>query len=62
MFTQTCVGIVLSFFICMATFLIGKVVGWIGDEDFGIFFSWFISSIGFGVCLTMILYQNGIIR
>lgn len=63
MFTQLCVGIVLTFLICIATFLIGKAIGWrVEHKTFGILFSWFISSIGFEVCLAIILYQNGTIR
>ncbi len=63
MFTQICVGIVLIILICIATFIIGNVIEWLNESEGLVnFFSWLISSIGFGICLTIILYQNGIIR
>lgn len=63
MFTTYCVG----FCIIIAIFVIGFgfswFVGFTNDADIyeNVFFAWVLSSIGFGVCLTYILFNRGII-
>ena len=62
MFTTYCV----AFCITAAIFAIGFGFSWfvsfINDDDIceSIFFSWVLSSIGFGICLTYILVNRGI--
>jgi hypothetical protein len=63
MFTTYCV----AFCIIVAILVIGFVFSWLvgltnnDDIDENIFFAWILSSIGFGVCLTYILFNHGII-
>lgn len=63
MFTTYCV----AFCITAAIFVIGFVFSWLvgittdADIDESIFFAWVLSSIGFGICLTYILVNRGII-
>lgn len=63
MFTTYCV----AFCIIVAILVIGFVFSWLvgittnDDIDETIFFAWVLSSIGFGVCLTYILFNRGII-
>lgn len=63
MFTTYCV----AFCIIVAIFVISFVFSWLigittnDDIDENIFFAWILSSIGFGVCLTYILFNHGII-
>ena len=61
-FTQLCTGAIITILILVVTLLLGLFFGWINnDDDMGIYMSWFLTSIGFGICLTMLLFQNGII-
>lgn len=63
MFTTCCV----AFCITVAIFVISFVFSWLigittnDDIDENIFFAWVLSSIGFGICLTYILVNRGII-
>ena len=63
MFTTYCV----AFCIIVAILAIGFVFSWLvgittnADIDDSIFFAWVLSSICFGVCLTYILFNRGII-
>lgn len=63
MFTTYCV----AFCIIVAIFVISFVFSWLigittnDDIDENIFFAWVLSSIGFGICLTYILFNRGII-
>ena len=64
-FTQFCVGLVITVLSGIASFLISLIFCGIfhHDRDDQIYFStWIVSTIGFGVCLTILLYQNGIIK
>lgn len=62
-FQKICVGIVVILFICIVTLLIGVgIESYKHDEAYSDCVLWLISSIGFGVCLTIILYQNGVIK
>lgn len=61
-FVKFCVGAV----ICVILFIITGLIGWASSissngDDFA-FGGWMFSTIGFAVCLTILLYQNGIIK
>lgn len=63
MFSTYCV----AFCITVAIFVIGFVFSWLAgtttnaDINECIFFAWVFSSIGFGICLTYVLFNRGII-
>lgn len=63
MFATYCV----AFCIIVAIFVISFVFSWLigittnDDIDENIFFAWVLSSIGFGICLTYVLFNRGII-
>ena len=61
--TEICVGFVICLIICMVSVILGSVLNWISvnDDSFGLYMSTILSSIGFGICLTYILYNNGLI-
>ena len=59
-FIEFCVGFVIILLIMIVTGLTGWITS-MNDAD-SIGFSWIVSSIGFGICLTVLLYQNGIIK
>lgn len=64
-FVQFCVGLVITALVGFAVFLISLIFCGIChcDRDDQIYFgSWIVGSIGFGVCLTILLYQNGVIK
>lgn len=56
-FVYLCVWFVITLAIMVITFLLDWIVN--GDE-FDAFFAWAASSIGFGICLTILLVQNGV--
>ncbi len=64
-FTQICVGVVMVAIVCAVTWFINVMKdpnsAYLNDYDPSFIIAWLISSIGFGVCLTVILYQNGIL-
>ena len=62
-FIHFCVGIVILIVILAATILFGAFLGWISDDgmEFGMYLAWLFSSVGFAVCLSMLLFQNGVI-
>ena len=55
-FIQFCVGVVVTLIIGLATLFFSAIVD---DDEF--FLSWLVSTIGFGVCLTILLFQNGVL-
>jgi hypothetical protein len=56
-FTQLCVGIVIVGAVGIVTFMSNLL-----EKDSETYLiGWMISTIGFGVCLTVILYLTGII-
>ena len=61
-FTSMCVGAVIIIAILIITGLIGAFSEWLDYNDEFTFLAWIICAIGFGVCLTILLYQNGIIK
>jgi predicted permease len=59
-FTQVCVGMVICLGLLFITGLFGKLISWTtDDESMWFFISWFFSTIGFAVCLTIVLYIKG---
>lgn len=56
-FVVYCVGFVITLAIMVVTFLLDWIVT---DDDFCGIFAWGISSLGFGICLTILLMQNGV--
>ena len=63
-FSEVCVGVVILMAIIVVTFLIGGFLSWLTDDDFmefGIWLSWLFSSVGFAICLTILLIDRGVI-
>lgn len=66
-FVHICVGFVITLAIMVVTFLFCMFVAWANSDNGGtdlneaVFFAWFFSSVGFGICLTILLFQNGVI-
>lgn len=65
-FVHFCVGFVICLVIMLVTLLLCVLIDWSsgnGHVDVGesIWLAWFFSSVGFAICLTILLYQNGII-
>lgn len=60
MFVKICIGLV----VCILTHLSSSTVGMLSsdNEKDRCVISWIVSTIGFGVCLTVLLYQNGVIK
>lgn len=63
MFTTCCVAFCIIVAILVIGFVFSWLVSFINDDDIdeSIYFAWVLSSIGFGVCLTYILFNRGII-
>ena len=62
-FVQFCVGAIISILLYLASGMVGVLFSWNKNDDEAVYMiAWIISTIGFGVCLTMLLYQNGIIK
>ena len=63
MFTTYCVAFCIIVAILAIGFVFSWLVGLTNNDDIveNIFFAWILSSIGFGVCLTYILFNHGII-
>lgn len=59
-FSSFCVGCIIIIIIAAVTFLLDRILSF--DTNDSGFYSWLINSIGFGVCLTILLYQNGVIK
>ena len=59
-FANCCVGFVIFLFILIGTWLPGFLFN---DDDWEAVYcdAWLTSSLGFAICLTIILYQNGIL-
>ena len=64
-FTILCVTFVIIIGIFLVSALFGFCTRCIGDSDdeteVFLLGAWFICAVGFGVCLTIILVQNGVI-
>lgn len=62
-FVHVCVGIVVTIAIFLVTFIFNAVVtNEVDINNVKWRLAWFVSAIGFGICLTMLLFQNGIIK
>lgn len=63
MFTTCCVAFCITVAIFVIGFVFSCLVGITTNADINesIFFAWVLSSIGFGICLTYILVNRGII-
>lgn len=59
-FVQMCVAIVMTAIVCVVSGFINVIVDEAAQYSNRHIVAWLISSIGFGICLTVILYQNGI--
>lgn len=57
--------IAMTFFISsimmICAFLFSKFIDFIGDDGFGYFATLLLTCIGLGICLTYILYMNGMV-
>ena len=61
--TQILVTFAIIIFIGIGSGVLGIFFGWmLDDDDMIIFIPWALTSIGFGICLTIVLYQNGIFK
>ena len=58
---QICVAIAMAAIVCTISGFINVIVDEAAQYSNRCIVAWLISSIGFGVCLTVILYQNGIL-
>ena len=56
-FSQVCVGI----FMVIAVGIVTGLFSYILDKDDWPLIGWMINTIGFGVCLTMLLYLTGVL-
>lgn len=63
MFTTYCVAFCIIVAIMVISFVFSWLIGITTNDDIdeNIFFAWVLSSIGFGICLTYILVNRGII-
>lgn len=61
--SKMCVATVITLGIMILTILFGFLVGKInGDTDNEwLLYPWMLTSLGFGICLTIVLYTYGII-
>ena len=61
--SKICVATVITLCIMISTGLFGLLVGKInGDSDNDwLVYPWMLTSLGFGICLTIVLYTYGII-
>lgn len=61
--SNICVATVITLCIMISTGLFGLLVGKInGDSDNDwLVYPWMLTSLGFGICLTIVLYTYGII-
>lgn len=59
-FSMFCVGVVIIVVILCISLFVGILMTYCtDDEPYSV--SWFINGICFGICLTILLYQNGIL-
>ena len=60
-FVKTSVTIVMIIVAALVSFVLATTLTTKDDFNETVLFSWLISSIGFGICLTALLFQNGVI-
>lgn len=61
-FIQFCVGFVILLIILFASGGLSALMSINFCDDSWSLYAWFLTSLGFAVCLTILLYQNGIIN
>lgn len=59
-FSYFAIGFLITIIVSVVTGVVGLILG-IDDVD-KVLGAWIFSSIGFGICLTILLIQNGIIN
>ncbi len=59
-FSIFCVGIVIVFAVFVISYVMSCIAWGASVDDFA--GPWAVSSIGFGICITILLYQNGVIH
>lgn len=62
--SQMCVGAMFTLCIMILTGLLGLFIGKMNGEtgEWWLGYSWVFSSVGFGICLTIVLYAYGFIN
>lgn len=60
-FEQIAVAFFISSLLMLCAFLFSKFIDFIGDDEFGYFATLLLTCIGLGICLTYILYMNGMV-
>ncbi|OUQ31081.1 hypothetical protein [Massilimicrobiota sp. An134] len=58
---QIAVAFFISSLLMLCAFLFSKFIDFIGDDEIGYFATLLITCIGLGLCLTYILYMNGMV-
>ena len=61
---QIAVAFFISSLLMLCAFLFSKFIDFIGDftdDEIGYFVTLFLTCIGLGICLTYILYMNGMV-
>lgn len=58
---QFCVGVVICLIVFIMASIFGAVVNFVCDDEFGPFMSFVIACVGFGICITYILYERGVL-
>ena len=61
-FIQFCVGFVILLIILLVSGGLSALMDIDSFDGNWLLFAWFLASLGFAVCLTILLYQNGIIK
>lgn len=61
-FVCVCVGVVLTFVIILTTCVCSAFININKDKVYTYISAWIVSSICFGVCLTILLFQNGLLN
>lgn len=60
--TQILVGFAVCIFVLIVSRIIGAILSYKADTDDPLSGPFLLSGIGFGICLTIVLYQNGVFR
>lgn len=61
-FVKTSVTIVMIIVAALVSFVLATTLTTKDDFNDTVLFSWIISSIGFGICFTALLFRNGVIH
>lgn len=60
-FSHICVCVVIIVIVLISTGILGVIADSIIGDTFE-FGGWLYASVGFGICLTILLYQNGVVK